>query len=130
MKDMQYWDAPTSEYIKEKKDPSDGSSPYGARYIGSMVADVHRTLVYGGVFGYPANKKTPNGKLRYLYEAAPMAFLLEKAGGIATTGTEHILDIVPKSIHYRCPIWLGSPDDVNEFLKICSKHEDHLQCAK
>ena len=62
-----YWDAPTSEYIKEKKDPSDGSSPYGARYIGSMVADVHRTLVYGGVFGYPANKKTPNGKVSILY---------------------------------------------------------------
>ena len=76
-----------------------------------------------------------------------MAFLLEKAGGIATTGSEHILDIIPKvrylyfpwmkyiynaiqSIHYRCPIWLGSPEDVNEFLKICSKHQDHLQCAK
>jgi len=111
-------------------DPSDGSSPYGARYIGSMVADVHRTLVYGGIFGYPANSKTPNGKLRYLYEAAPMAFLLEKAGGVATTGSEMILDITPKNIHYRCPIWLGSPDDVNEFLAICAKHTNHLQCAK
>ena len=60
-----YWDAPTSEYIKEKKEPSNGSSPYGARYIGSMVADVHRTLVYGGIFGYPANSKTPNGKVRF-----------------------------------------------------------------
>ena len=61
-----YWDAPTSEYIKEKKEPSNGSSPYGARYIGSMVADVHRTLVYGGIFGYPANSKTPNGKVTLL----------------------------------------------------------------
>jgi len=125
-----YWDGPTTEYIKEKKDPSNDSSPYGARYIGSMVADVHRTIVYGGIFGYPANKKTPNGKLRYLYEAAPMAFILEKAGGLATTGSENILDIVPKHIHYRCPIWLGSPDDVNEFLGICKKYDEHLQCAK
>lgn len=61
-----YWDAPTSEYIKEKKEPSNGSSPYGARYIGSMVADVHRTLVYGGIFGYPANSKTPNGKVTFI----------------------------------------------------------------
>ena len=58
-----YWDSPTSEYVAEKKNPSNGSSPYGARYIGSMVADVHRTLVYGGIFGYPANSKTPNGKV-------------------------------------------------------------------
>ena len=61
-----YWDEPTKEYVAEKKNPSDGSSPYGARYIGSMVADVHRTLVYGGIFGYPANSKTPNGKVRDL----------------------------------------------------------------
>lgn len=124
-----YWDKATTAYVNSKKDPASGS-PYGARYIGSMVADVHRTLVYGGIFAYPANSKTPNGKLRYLYEAAPMAFIMEKAGGIATTGTEAILDVVPKNIHYRVPIWLGSVEDVTDFLACCKQHPDHLQFAK
>lgn len=124
-----YWDAATNEYIHQKKNPDSGS-PYGARYIGSMVADVHRTLVYGGIFAYPANSKTPNGKLRYLYEAAPMAFIMEKAGGVATTGSEAILDIVPKNIHYRVPVWLGSPDDVADFLSCCKNNPGHIQCAK
>lgn len=124
-----YWDEATKNYIKSKKDPESGS-PYGARYIGSMVADVHRTLVYGGIFGYPAHKKTPNGKLRYLYEAAPMAFILEKAGGMATTGHEDILDVTPKNIHYRVPIWLGSPEDVKELLACCKADPNHIQYAK
>ena len=70
-----YWDGPTTEYIKEKKDPSNDSSPYGARYIGSMVADVHRTIVYGGIFGYPANKKTPNGKVIHLLQSTGTLFI-------------------------------------------------------
>merc|ERR1712130_732056 len=78
-----YWDGPTTEYIKEKKDPSNDSSPYGARYIGSMVADVHRTIVYGGIFGYPATSEAPKGKLRLLYECNPMAYIIEQAGGKA-----------------------------------------------
>ncbi|KAF9005649.1 fructose-1,6-bisphosphatase [Cyathus striatus] len=88
-----------------------------ARYIGSMVADVHRTLLYGGIFGYPSDKKSKSGKLRLLYEAFPMAFLIEQAGGIATTGTKRILDIVPTSIHERCPVFLGSKDDVQDLMK-------------
>nr|1BK4_A Chain A, Protein (fructose-1,6-bisphosphatase) [Oryctolagus cuniculus] len=116
------FDPAVTEYIQKKKFPPDNSSPYGARYVGSMVADVHRTLVYGGIFLYPANKKSPDGKLRLLYECNPMAFIMEKAGGMATTGKEAILDIVPTDIHQRAPVILGSPDDVQEFLEIYKKH--------
>ncbi|XP_078252284.1 fructose-1,6-bisphosphatase 1-like [Rhinoraja longicauda] len=121
-----YFDPAVIEYIKKKKFPQDGSAPYSARYIGSMVADVHRTLMYGGIFLYPANTKSPKGKLRLLYEGNPMAYIIEQAGGMATTGTKNVLDIVPESIHQREPIVLGSRDDVQEYL-------DHVkqfsQCA-
>ncbi|XP_077673614.1 fructose-1,6-bisphosphatase 1 isoform X2 [Eretmochelys imbricata] len=117
-----YFDPAVTEYLKKKKFPQDGSSPYGARYIGSMVADVHRTLVYGGIFLYPANSKSPKGKLRLLYECNPMAFVIEKAGGIATTGNQAVLDIVPEDIHQRAPIALGSPDDVQEYIDMVKKH--------
>ncbi|XP_043832110.1 fructose-1,6-bisphosphatase 1 [Dromiciops gliroides] len=116
------FDPAITEYIKKKKFPQDNTSPYGARYVGSMVADVHRTLVYGGIFLYPANKKSPKGKLRLLYECNPMAFVMEKAGGLATTGNKAVLDIIPTDIHERAPIVLGSPDDVNEFIEIYKKH--------
>lgn len=116
------WDKATSEYINGLKYPDEGKSSYSLRYIGSMVADVHRTLFYGGVFIYPADKKSPNGKLRLLYEAAPMAFLMEQAGGKATTGTQNILDIVPDSIHQRVPVYMGSADDISEFTAIAEKH--------
>jgi len=112
-----YFHPPVLAYLKSIKYPATQKSPYSARYIGSMVADVHRTLLYGGIFGYPNDKKSKNGKLRLLYEAFPMAFLTEQAGGIATTGTKRILDIVPTSIHERCPVFLGSRDDVLDLLK-------------
>lgn len=116
------FDPAVAEYVQRKKFPPDNSAPYGARYVGSMVADVHRTLVYGGIFLYPANKKSPNGKLRLLYECNPMAYVMEKAGGLATTGKEAVLDIVPTDIHQRAPIILGSPEDVTEFLELYKKH--------
>uniref|UniRef100_A0A3B3RF38 Fructose-1,6-bisphosphatase 1 n=1 Tax=Paramormyrops kingsleyae TaxID=1676925 RepID=A0A3B3RF38_9TELE len=100
----------------------DGSEPYGGRYVGSMVADVHRTLVYGGIFLYPANVKSPKGKLRLLYECNPMAYIMEQAGGMATTGACNVLDIQPESIHQRVPVVLGSPDDVQEYISIFKKH--------
>jgi len=112
-----YFYPPVTAYLKSIKYPAPPKSPYSARYIGSMVADVHRTLLYGGIFGYPNDKKSKNGKLRLLYEAFPMAFLTEQAGGIATTGTNRILDIVPKDIHERCPVFLGSKDDVQDLMK-------------
>lgn len=108
------WDAPTAKYVEQCKFPKDGSSPKSLRYIGSMVADVHRTLLYGGIFLYPADTKSPNGKLRVLYEVFPMSFLMEQAGGQAFTGKQRALDLVPKNIHERSPIFLGSYDDVEE----------------
>jgi len=89
--------------------------PYGHRYVGSLVADAHRTLLKGGIFVYPADKKSPGGKLRLLYEANPMAYLFEQAGGAATNGVDPILDIEPHSLHHRTPLVLGSKDEVREF---------------
>lgn len=109
------WDAAVTAYVHEKKNPKSGKA-YGARYIGSMVADVHRTLKYGGIFMYPASKDSPNGKLRLLYEGNPMAFIMELAGGKATNGKIPILDVVPTGFHCREPIFLGSPEDVDELL--------------
>ncbi|XP_072149936.1 fructose-1,6-bisphosphatase, cytosolic [Setaria viridis] len=108
------WDAPTAKFVEKCKYPTDGSSPRSLRYIGSMVADVHRTLLYGGVFLYPADEKNPNGKLRVLYEVFPMSFLMEQAGGQSFTGKERALDLVPTKIHERSPVFLGSYDDVEE----------------
>ena len=86
-----------------------------ARYIGSLVADFHRNMLTGGVFLYPAEAKSPKGKLRLLYESAPLAFVAEQAGGAATDGAKPILDIVPRSLHERSPLVIGSKDDV-EFV--------------
>ncbi|EGR33939.1 hypothetical protein IMG5_030200 [Ichthyophthirius multifiliis] len=112
-----YWDDATKNYIKSIKQPSDGNSPYSLRYIGSMVADIHRTILYGGIFLYPTDKKNKQGKLRVLYETLPMAFIIEKAGGKAITGDGNVLDIKPKKIHERCGIICGSFDDVNDCEK-------------
>ena len=86
--------------------------PKNARYIGSLVADVHRNLISGGVFLYPAATNYPQGKLRLLYEAAPLAFVVEQAGGRATDGCRSILDIVPEDLHQKTPLVIGSRDDV------------------
>jgi fructose-1,6-bisphosphatase I len=93
------------------------ASGYGARYIGSMVADVHRTLLKGGVFLYPATKKAPDGKLRLLYEGSPMAFVMEQAGGAASTGTGPLLDVAPSKLHQRTPVVLGSAGEVEHVLR-------------
>lgn len=120
------------KYIAQRKD---GSKPYSLRYVGSMVADVHRTLLYGGVFLYPSTQAAPSGKLRLLYECNPMSFIMEQAGGIAVTGNEaydsgkelggnpanapgRILNIQPKKHHERSPIVLGCERDVNEILSL------------
>jgi len=116
-----YFDQSVLDYLQKKRFPTDGSAPYNARYVGSMVADVHRTLMYGGIFLYPASKKSPEGKLRLLYEGAPMAFIIEQAGGMATTGSEDILDIMPKSIHERSAVAMGSPEDVKEYLTFINR---------
>lgn len=89
---------------------------YSHRYIGSMVADMHRTLIKGGIFMYPADNSARNGKLRLLYECNPMAFLVEAAGGIASTGEQRILDIQPADLHQRVPIFIGSRNMVEEAI--------------
>jgi fructose-1,6-bisphosphatase I len=90
---------------------------YGLRYIGSMVSDVHRTLLKGGVFLYPPTHQHPTGKLRLLYEANPIAFLVEQAGGLATDGRRRILDIVPESIHQRVALIVGGRAEVEELAR-------------
>lgn len=112
------WDEATTNYIQAKKFPTDGSKAYSLRYVGSMVADVHRTLIYGGIFMYPSDKKNKNGKLRILYECFPMSFIVEHAGGKSTTGTTRVLDLVPKGIHERCSIIIGSTEDVEDVEKL------------
>ncbi|KAM3961642.1 fructose-1,6-bisphosphatase [Aphomia sociella] len=107
------WDDGLKKYVRDKKEPKTGTA-YGARYVGSMVADVHRTIKYGGIFMYPATKSAPNGKLRLLYECNPMAFIVTEAGGLATDGKIPILDIQPTSIHQRASCYLGSKKDVQE----------------
>jgi fructose-1,6-bisphosphatase I len=110
------WDARVQKWANWiQSDDKPMGCPYSHRYVGSLVADAHRTLLKGGIFAYPADKKSPEGKLRVLYEANPFAFLLEQAGGAATNGTERILDLQPKGLHARTPLILGSREDVLHF---------------
>lgn len=95
-----------------KGEMNEGVTPKNSRYIGSLVGDFHRNLIAGGIFLYPADTKNPQGKLRLLYEASPMAFIAEQAEGSATDGVQRILDIVPQTLHQRTPLVIGSREDV------------------
>src|SRR5262245_35897947 len=109
---MNAWDRGTRRYVDYVKNQDrDRGHPYSLRYIGSLVADFHRNLLKGGIFLYPG----PKGKLRLLYEAAPLAMVVEQAGGAASTGSERILDIQPTSLHQRVPLIIGSRDDVRDY---------------
>lgn len=114
------WQPEMRKYVDWLKESDRATSrPYSARYVGSMVADIHRTLIYGGIFMYPADTKNTNGKLRLMYEANPVSFIIEQAGGKASTGTGRILDVRPKTVHDRTPVFCGSEEDVTiaeEFL--------------
>lgn len=109
------WPAGTRQYIDslKKQDKSTGR-PYSGRYSGCLVADVHRILLGGGIYLYPGEIEKPEGKLRLLYEANPMALVVEQAGGRASTGLKRILDLEPKKLHQRVPLIIGSRDDVAE----------------
>ncbi len=113
-----YWDKEVQRYIDYLKEiDKESGRPYSSRYIGSLVADFHRNLISGGIFLYPKDSKSPSkpsGKLRLLYEAAPLAYIAEQAGGRAISGTEDILDIEPVSLHQRVPLIIGSRKEVNE----------------
>jgi len=114
-----YWTPEITKFVHHVK--FELSKPYSARYVGSMVADVHRTFIYGGIFMYPADKKSQNGKLRLLYEVNPMSFLMEQAGGMSISigmdgSMQRCLEIDPKSPHERRPVFMGSVRDI-ELLK-------------
>ncbi|GJQ50293.1 fructose-1,6-bisphosphatase class 1 [Candidatus Kuenenia stuttgartiensis] len=114
------WDEGTRKYINDLKKvtPETGQKPYSLRYIGSLVADFHRTLLYGGIFLYPADYKDPNkpkSKLRLLYEAAPLAFIVEQAGGKASTGDTAIMEIKAEQLHQKTPLIIGSKEDVEKY---------------
>jgi fructose-1,6-bisphosphatase I len=114
------WDERIQSWVDWIKTPTEDKTAYRLRYIGAMVADLHRTLLRGGVFVYPPDKKNASGKLRLLYEASPMAFLVEAAGGAASDGKNRILTIPPNSLHQRTPVYIGSPDDVADVLRFAN----------
>ena len=116
MSNMRHWDAPVKRYIDECLAGKDGprAKDFNMRWVASMVADVHRIMTRGGIFMYPWDKREPNkpGKLRLMYEANPMAWLIEQAGGAATNGRERIMDVQPTQLHERVSVILGSRNEV------------------
>ena len=127
MSNLRHWDAPVKRYIDECLQGADGprGKDFNMRWVASMVADVHRIMTRGGIFMYPWDKREPNkpGKLRLMYEANPMAWLVEQAGGAATNGHQRILDIQPKSLHERVAVFMGSK---NEVERVMSYHQNPL----
>ncbi len=123
-----YWDAPTRQAVSYFKSPENRrGEPYSLRYIGSLVADFHRNLLSGGIFMYPADTrdpKKPRGKLRLMCEAAPLAMIVEEAGGLATDGKMRILDIEPQELHQRVPLFIGSKNDVQKVSEILALKDE------
>ena len=122
MSNMRHWDAPIKRYVDELLAGSTGprGKDFNMRWVAAMVADVHRIMTRGGIFLYPQDAKSKNGKLRLMYEANPMAFIIEQAGGAATTGTQRIMEIQPNGLHQRVPVILGSR---NEVAVVASYHQ-------
>lgn len=119
------WDAAAKESVEYFKNPTETRGCCSARYVGSLVADFHRTLLYGGIYMYPPDSRAgkARGKLRYLCEASPLAFVAEQAGGAATDGVKRILDLKPTELHERCPLFIGSRKDVAAVTAIYKKHK-------
>ncbi len=107
------WEPNVQNLMRYYRGQDGNRQPMNTRYVGSLVADFHRNLLGGGLFAYPANRKNKRGKLRLLYEASPLAFIVEQAGGAATDGHERILDIQPTELHQRTPLFIGSTNDVD-----------------
>ena len=119
------WPQGVREYVAHLLRPSDdGMRPYSLRYVGTMVADIHRTLHYGGIFMYPSDTTSPQGKLRLMYEVNPMAFIVEQAGGRATDGVQRVLEIQPTVLHQRVPCFMGSEEDVLEVEEFLRNNSD------
>ncbi|WP_421775283.1 class 1 fructose-bisphosphatase [Gracilimonas sp.] len=110
-----FWDPGLKKYVKYCQEiDADTGRPYKARYVGCMAADVHRTLLQGGIFMYPDSSKYPNGKLRLMYECNPLSFIIEQAGGLAIDGKKRIMEIEPTSLHECTPIYIGSKKNVEK----------------
>jgi fructose-1,6-bisphosphatase I len=121
-----YWTEGVRRYTRWLQGEEGAETSLSLRYIGSMVADVHRTLFGGGVFYYPSDSKDPkkpHGKLRLLYEAVPMGYLIERAGGRASTGAGSILDVQPEGLHQRTPVYMGNSDLVNKAEEYISRYD-------
>ena len=118
------WDEATKQLMRKYRGLEGGRKPLSGRYVGSLVADFHRNLLGGGIFCYPANRKSPGGKLRLLYEANPLAFICEQAGGAASDGTQRILDVVPTELHQRVPLYIGSKRDVDLATQTFAHHAE------
>lgn len=119
------WGEGLKKYVKYcQVEDEESGRPYKARYIGSMVADVHRTLITGGVFIYPNSSQYPNGKLRLMYECNPLSFLIEQAGGMAIDCDGRIMEITPDSIHQRTPIFIGSKQNVLKVKEFLDEYKD------
>ena len=117
------WEEGLKQYVKYcQVEDADTNRPYKARYIGSMVADVHRTLITGGIFIYPNSSQYPNGKLRLMYECNPLSFVIEQAGGMAIDGQGRILEVTPETIHQRTPIFIGSKQNVLKVKEFLAEH--------
>jgi fructose-1,6-bisphosphatase I len=106
------WSEGQQRFVRRLRGEDDGNEAFSARYVGSMVADFHRTLLYGGIFMYPAMRERPEGKLRLLYEVAPLSFVCEQAGGRASDGRQRIMEIQPTELHQRVPTYLGAAEHV------------------
>ena len=112
------WDEGTRRMVKAFRTGETAVGKRSARYVGALVADFHRTLVQGGIYMYPGEQLRPEGKLRLLYEASPLAFIARQAGGMATDGRGPILDIEPTQLHQRTPLFIGSAPDVEEAVRL------------
>jgi fructose-1,6-bisphosphatase I len=120
----QIWDEPTRKLMRHYRGLEGDRRPLTVRYVGSLVADFHRNLLGGGIFCYPPSTKSPRGKLRLLYEANPLAFICEQAGGAAIDGRARILDIQPTELHERVPLFIGSKQDVDLALRTYAHHSE------
>ena len=122
------WDDDWKSYVRNLKlGHGETQKPYALRYVGSMVGDIHRTLLYGGIFAYPSDRlRHPDGNLQLLYKTAPMAFVVHRAGGKVIDGrTGSLLDIQPERVHQKSPCFIGSPLDVEEFEKYLARSNEN-----
>lgn len=119
----QSWDSRVTKLMRRYRGLDGKQKPMNERYVGSLVADFHRNLLGGGLFAYPANSQSPRGKLRLLYEANPLAFIVEAANGAATDGKQDILNVMPDELHQRTPLYIGSKEDVDTAREMLGAEE-------